>query len=112
MRANRGSSWRTFLRHYQAQILACDFFTVETVWLRTIYVLFFIEIGTRRVHLAGCTSAPTAGWVTQQARQCSWTIQDEPLPLRFLMHDRDAKFPAAFATVFAAEAHDYYRNAA
>ncbi len=110
IRATRGSSWCTFLRHYQDQILACDFFTVETVWLKTIYVLFFIEIGTRRVHLAGCTSAPTAGWVTQQARQLSWTIQDERLPLRFLMHDRDATFPAAFDTVFAAEEIEVIRT--
>ena len=54
-RAFHSSSWRTFLRHYQHQILACDFFTVETIWLKTIYVLFFIEVGTRSVHLAGCS---------------------------------------------------------
>ncbi len=110
IRATRGSSWRTYLRHYQDQMLACDFFTVETVWLKTIYVLFFIEIATRRVHLAGCTREPTAGWVIQQARQLTWTIQDERLPLRFLMHDRDAKFPAAFDTVFAAEAIEIIRT--
>ncbi|HSH78364.1 MAG TPA: helix-turn-helix domain-containing protein [Herpetosiphonaceae bacterium] len=109
-RAKRASSWRSFLHHYQDQILACAFFTVETVWLKTIYVLFFIEIGTRRVHLAGCTSQPTAGWVAQQARQLSWTIQGERLPLRFLIHDRDAKFPAAFDTVFAAEGIEVIRT--
>ena len=110
IRAKHRSSWRTFLRHYQGELLACDFFTVETVWLKTIYVLFFIEIGTRRVHLAGCTSQPTAGWVVQQARQFSWTIQDERLPLHFLIHDRDAKFPAAFDTVFAAEEIEIIRT--
>jgi hypothetical protein len=62
-------SWRAFLGHYKDQILACDFFTVETIWLKTIYVLFFIELGTRRVHLAGCTTTPDSTWVTQQARQ-------------------------------------------
>ncbi len=62
-------SWRRFLGHYQEQILACDSFTVETSWLKTIYVLFFIELGSRRVHLAGCTTNPDATWVTQQARQ-------------------------------------------
>ena len=51
-------SWRAFLGHYKDQILACDFFTVETIWLKTTYVLFFIELGSRRIHLAGCTTAP------------------------------------------------------
>ncbi|HSH77975.1 MAG TPA: integrase core domain-containing protein [Herpetosiphonaceae bacterium] len=110
VRAKQASSWRTFLRHYQDQILACDFFTVETVWLKTIYVLFFLELGTRRVHIAGCTGEPTAGWVAQQARQLTWTIQDERLPLRFLMHDRDAKFPGAFDTVIAAEGIEIIRT--
>jgi len=62
-------SWRSFLGHDKDQILACDFFTVETIWLKTIYVLFFIELGARRVHLAGCTTNPDTTWVTQQARQ-------------------------------------------
>jgi putative transposase len=62
------STWRTFQRHYQHQMLACDFFTIETLRLKTVYVLFFIELGTRRVHLAGCTEHPTSNWVTQQAR--------------------------------------------
>ncbi len=66
-RAKRGSTWRSFLRHYQDQILACDFFTVETAWLKTLYVVFFIELGSRRVHLGGCTANPTHAWVTQQA---------------------------------------------
>ena len=70
------STWRTFLRHYQHQMLACDFFTVETLRLKTVYVLFFIELGTRRVHLAGCTEHPTSTWVTQQARQLCWTFED------------------------------------
>ena len=98
--ARRGSSWRLFLGHYREQMLACDFFTVETAWLKTVYVLFFIELGSRRVHVAGCTASPTAAWVTQQARQLSWQIQDGTLPVRFLIRDRDAKFPAAFDTVF------------
>jgi hypothetical protein len=49
-RIKKGSSWRTFLGHYENQFLACDFFTVETAWLKTLYILFFIELGTRRVH--------------------------------------------------------------
>jgi putative transposase len=64
-----GSSWRIFLNHYKDQFLACDFFTVEMLALKTLYVLFFIEHATRRVYLAGCTDHPTTAWVTQQARQ-------------------------------------------
>ena len=70
------SSWRTFLKHYWQQMLACDFFTVETVRLETLYVLFFIELGSRRVHLAGCTINPDRAWVTQQARQLVWCLDD------------------------------------
>jgi hypothetical protein len=62
-RGKQDSSWRTFAQrapgHYREEILACDFFTVETAWLKTIYVFFFIELGSRRVHLAGCTAHPT-----------------------------------------------------
>lgn len=68
-RVRQSSTWRTFLRQHQHQLLACDFFTVETLRLQTLYVLFFIEIGTRRIDLAGCTARPTTQWVTQQARQ-------------------------------------------
>jgi putative transposase len=102
-RAKKDSSWRSFLGHYANQFLACDFFTVETVWLKTIYVLFFIELGTRRVHFAGCTAHPTGEWVTQQARQLTWTVHDKQLPSRFLIHDRDAKFNSSFNTVFESE---------
>jgi putative transposase len=97
------STWRTFLRHYQHQMLACDFFTVETLRLKTVYVLFFIELGTRRVHLSGCTEHPTSPWVTQQAHQLSWTLEDTVPTVRYLLHDRDAKFTAAFDRVFAAQ---------
>jgi putative transposase len=60
-RCENSTSWRTFLNHYQQQFLACDFFTIETLTLQTIYVLFFIEHATRRVHFAGCTSQPKHG---------------------------------------------------
>jgi hypothetical protein len=102
-RGKHGSSWRTFLAHYQDQIVAYDFFTVETAWLKTLYVLFFIELGSRRVHLVGCTTNPTSAWVTQQARQFSWELDDRSVSAPFLIHDRDAKFPAAFDTVFKSE---------
>jgi hypothetical protein len=80
-------SWRRFLGHYKEQILACDFFTVETIWLKTIYVLFFIELGTRRIHLGGCTMNPEAIWVTQQARQLVWELKDDSRGMAFLIHD-------------------------
>ncbi len=102
-RGKQGSGWRTFLRHYKEEIVACDFFTVETAWLKTVYVLFFIELGSRRVHVAGCTSSPTSAWVTQQARQFSWTIQDGGGPIHFLIHDRDTMFATTFDTVFTSE---------
>ncbi len=103
MRSRHGSTWRAFLRQHQQQLLACDFFTVETLQLRTLYVFFFIEIGTRQVHLAGCTARPTAQWVTQQARQLVCKLQEEGERMRFLLRDRDAKFPASFDVVFASE---------
>ena len=67
-------------------------------------MLVFIELGSRRVHLAGCTTRPDAAWVTQQARQFTWRLQDgDPGATKILMHDRDGKFAAAFAAVFASE---------
>jgi transposase len=89
-----GPGWRQFLRQQAASMLACDFFTVETISLRRFYVLFFIELGSRRVYLAGCTSNPTGAWVAQQARNLSFTGLFERM--RFLIHDRDSKFSAAF----------------
>jgi putative transposase len=85
-------------------MVACDFFTVDTLFLQRLYVLFFIELGSRRVHLAGCTANPDAAWVTQQARQFAWHLQDgNPAVIKFLIHDRDSKFAAGFDTVFASE---------
>lgn len=97
------SSWRTFLNHYRTQMLACDFFTVETVFLKTVYVLFFIDLSTRKVYLAGCTRHPNSAWVTQQARQLTWQLQEQNSHTRFLIHDRDTKFTAPFDTVFTSE---------
>ncbi len=96
-----GPSWREFLHQQAASVLACDFFTVETITLRRYYVLFFIEVGSRRVHLAGCTTNPTGAWVTQQARNLSFT--DVLERTRFLIHDRDTKFSGSFDEVFHSE---------
>jgi putative transposase len=96
-----GPSWPQFLRQQAAGMLACDFFTVETISLRRFYVLFFIELESRRVHLAGCTTNPTGAWVTQQARNLSFTGIFERI--RFLIHDRDSKFSGPFDEIFRSE---------
>ncbi len=98
-----GPSWSEFLRAQARGILACDFLTVETAWLRTLYVFFFIEIDTRRVHLSGVTRNPDAAWVTQQVRNLSFGFSERDFPLRFLIRDRDAKFTRSFDEIFATE---------
>jgi putative transposase len=98
-----GLSWRAFLLAQAQSMLAVDFFTVETMSLQRLYVLFFIELGSRRVHLAGCTANPTGPWVTQQARQFAWTLQERSGSFRFLIRDRDSKFTRDFDAVFASE---------
>jgi transposase InsO family protein len=98
-----GLPWRAFLRAQAKSMVAVDFFTVETIRLQRLYVLFFIELGSRRVHLAGCTANPSGAWVTQQARQFAWTFQEQPSPFRLLVRDRDSKFTRDFDAVFASE---------
>ena len=100
---NGSIGWRQLMTHYKDQILACDFFTIETIRLQTIYVLFFIELGTRRIHFAGCTEKPDAIWITQQARQLIWDLDVSSQPFRFLIHDRDTKFSSQFDNVFISE---------
>ena len=90
--------WREFLRAQATGIVACDFFTVESVFLRRYYVLFFIAHASRRVWLAGCTTNPTGAWVTQQARNLGLDMADESI--RFVICDRDSKYIAAFDEVF------------
>ncbi len=105
-----GLSWREFLRAQAQSMLAVDFFTVETVSLRRLYVLFYIELGSRRVHLAGCTPEPDGAWVTQQARQLAWTLSERATPIRFLIRDRDSKFTRDFDTVFRNEGVEIIRT--
>jgi putative transposase len=96
-----GPSWREFVHAQAASIVACDFFTVESLFLRRYYALFFIAHGSRRVWLAGCTANPIGTWVTQQARNLGLDFSDQRV--RFLIRDRDSKYSGAFDEVFRSE---------
>lgn len=97
-----GSTWSQFLWAQAWGIMACDFFTLETVQLKTLYVLFCIEVGTSRVHLAGVTNRPDSAWVTQQGRDLAMDLDDQQAVPKFLVCDRDLKFSGRFAEVLRA----------
>jgi len=96
-----GPTWWQFLRRQALGVLATDFFTVETIRLKTLYVLFFIELATRRVHVAGVTEHPDSAWVTQQARNL--VIDGRLDDATAVVHDRDAKYSGPFDEVFRTE---------
>jgi transposase len=98
------SSWAEFLRRQAASILECDFLTVDTVFLKRFYILFFLELASRRVHLAGVTANPHSTWVTQQARNLVMRLDDEGVRVRFMIRDRDSKFTRDFDEVFRSRA--------
>jgi putative transposase len=95
------STWREFLRAQAASIVACDFSTVETMFLRRHYALFFIAHASRRVWLAGCTTNPSGPWVTQQARTLGLDFAEQDV--RFLIRDRESKYSGPFDEVFRSE---------
>jgi len=95
--------WKTLMNHYREQLLAVDFFTVETILLKTIYVFFMIELGTRRVYLAGITQHPNGHWVIQQARNQVWLLQENDTDYIGLIRDNDSKYTDAFDAVFESE---------
>jgi transposase InsO family protein len=92
-----GPTWAEFLAAQAKGLMACDFFHVDTILLRRLYVLVFIHHDSRRVQITGITSNPVAGWVTQQARNLSMELADQANAIKFLIRDRDTKFTASFA---------------
>ncbi len=98
-----GPTWKEFLQRQASSMLACDFFTVDTVLLRRLYVLFFIELDTRRIYVTGITANPAGAWVLQQARNLTMALADRAHHVRFQLRDRDAKFTASFDEIFRSE---------
>ena len=96
-------SWREFLRAQASAIVATDYFTVDTWNLRRLYVLFFMELGTRRLLWFGVTENQNQEWVSQQARNLTWELQEQGSQAKYLICDNDKKFPFAFERVLAGE---------
>ncbi len=96
-----GPGWRSFLRAQASAIVVRDFFSVDTVFLRRLYVLLYMELASRRIVWFGVTANPDSAWVTQQSRNLVWRLEGSPI--RFLIHDHDAKFAGPSDAVLRAE---------
>ena len=106
-----GPTWRQFLQAQAAGFLAVDFLHVDTVLLKRVYVLVFIEHGSRRMHLGGVTAHPTGDWTVQQARNLALTLGERFEDIRFLIRDRGSNFTASFDAVLRAGGARVIRSA-
>jgi putative transposase len=106
-----GPTWRQFLHAQAAGILAVDFLHVDTALLTRLYVLVFIEHGTRRMHLGGVTASPSGEWTVQQARNLALTLDQRFEDIRFVIRDRGSNFTASFDAVFQATGARILRSA-
>jgi transposase InsO family protein len=106
-----GPTWRQFLHAQAAGILAVDFLHVDTVLLRRLYVLVFIEHGTRRMHLGGVTANPTGEWTVQQARNLALSPGERFQDIKFVIRDRGSNFTLSFDAVFQANGTRILRTA-
>ena len=98
-----GPTWTEFLKGQASSMLVCDLFTVDTVLVHRLYVLFFVELDPRRVYVSGITGNPTGAWVVQQARTLTMVLAERTRPTRFLIRDRDAKFTVSSDEVIGSE---------
>lgn len=95
-----GMTWKQFLAAHAQTLVAADFLSIDTVFFKRLYVLIYMHLASRRVLLAACTANPNEAWMTQQARNLVWTLEEEGVQLKVVVHDRDKKFSARADNVF------------